>query len=382
MNSYTPLKDVDQKTDMIDHLNQDHPEELLALAHIPHHKDGASQLREVSSAKILDIYEEGVLIELFFSQSQLSEERFIAFEIEGELEDKVLYLAYAAIVQQGRDFSGSRKCFFEVIDKQNVTDNILRLTVKTNTPLPQYYPAHAYAFLLKSMKKRTLDQTDIGTATAKKHWAKNGFDRFFIWLMKHLSKSHRQKLMHNMNKDLRLYTLRKAWKHDSHSSFADRGFIDIFMHDQTPGSVWAQQLGVGDVIMSRSEAKDRHPHLASGRALLIADETAFPALAGIVEQWQNPQAPVVILISSAGAEQGYFSDFEFPAGSSVEHVVCPAQDQAKHVLPLLEEVETIETVWAALESSSAKTIRHYLRNTRKIGSKHNFTKAYWRLKTL
>ncbi|MGB0844611.1 MAG: fumarylacetoacetate hydrolase family protein, partial [Alphaproteobacteria bacterium] len=44
----------------------------------------------------------------------------------------------------------------------------------------------------------------------------------------------------------------------------------------------AIELKAGDVIMSRSESPDKHPHLKSGQALLIADETAYPALVGIL----------------------------------------------------------------------------------------------------
>ena len=89
---------------------------------------------------------------------------------------------------------------------------------------------------------------------------------------------------------------------------------------------------------------------------------------------------MIILISAQEAEQSYFSEQSFPIGSEVHRVVCPENKQADEVLTLLKEVREIETVWAALESASAKKVRHYLRNERQIKRKKNHTKAYWVLK--
>lgn len=368
MNSRTPITDVDHKTDIMDHVNQDHGEELLAMAR------SHCQQKDLLSAKILDIFEEGVQVNIRDTLEATATEIFIPFEIDGGLEDQILYLAYAAIVKEGRDLGGSKKHFFEIIGTSDITPNIVRLRVKSATPLPAYYPGYAYAFLLKSIKK-----SPSVVAGQKKHWGKNLFDRFFIWLMKHLSSKNRQKLIQSANKGVRLYTLRKSWKSDEDSAFYDRGEIDVFKHDETAGSRWASELNVGDVILSRSEATDKHPHLASGQTLLIADETAYPAIAGIVEHWQNPVPPYVILLSAAQEEQRYFEDSMFPQNSQVHRVICPAEKQAEEVLLLLQPMGTIDAVWAAFESESAKKVRHYLRNTRKIVGKNNHTKAYWKL---
>ncbi|MBJ7538097.1 siderophore-interacting protein [Marinomonas transparens] len=372
MSSPTPLQDLDHKIDIIDHVNQDHPEELFAIAH-HHYQQGA----EISSAKILDIFKEGIQINVTFGSDTDAKEMFIPFEIEGDLEENILYLAYAAVIKQGRDFSGTGKRFFEVINKQKITPNMIRLTVKCTTPLPEYYPGYAHAFVLKSLTKRPNEDTK---KTNKKHWSKNLFDRIFIWLMKNLSSKNRQKLLNNSNKDIRLYTLRKSWKSDD-STWIDHGHIDIFTHDDTAGSQWANKLEVGNIILSRSESKDKHPHLVTGQALLIADETAYPALAGILEQWQNPLPPYVILISAAEEEQDYFTGEMMPHDSQVHRVVCSAEKQADDVLAILRQIEKIDVVWAAFESDSAKKVRHFLRNERQVMGKNNHTKAYWNLKS-
>ena len=372
MNSPTPLQDIDHKIDIIDHVNQDHPEEVLAIAQ--HHNQ---QDNKVASAKITDIFQEGIQINIFFHSNNDPKSLFVPFEIKGDLEENILYLAYAAVIKQGREFSGAGKRFFEVINKQNITRNIIRLTVQSSTSLPEYYPGYAHAFVLKSLKKRSKKDTKVGK---KKSWSKNLFDHIFIWLMKNLSSKNRQRLLRNSNKDIRLYTLRKSWKSDETSDLIDLGYIDIYTHDDTPGSQWATQLAIGDIIWSRSEAKDKHPHLASGQALLVADETAYPALAGILEHWQNPFPPHIILLSTMEDEQSYFTKDILPQNAQVHRVICSAEKQADNILAILEQIETIDVVWAAFESESAKKVRHFLRNNRHVLGKNNHTKAYWNLK--
>ncbi|GLR64520.1 siderophore-interacting protein [Marinospirillum insulare] len=198
---------------------------------------------------------------------------------------------------------------------------------------------------------------------------------------KYLSSKNRQKLLNSTNKDIRLYTLRKSWKKNHNDDFVNQGYIDIFTHGETAGSQWANRLTVGDVIMSRSEAKDKHPHLLNGQALLIADETAFPALAGILEYWQNPLSPYIIIISESENEQHYFKNINLLETSQTHRVICPPEDQSTKVLSILENIVGIDVVWAAFESESAKIVRHYLRNNRQIIGKNNHTKAYWNLKS-
>jgi len=65
---------------------------------------------------------------------------------------------------------------------------------------------------------------------------------------------------------------------------------------------------------------------ASGQVLLIADETAYPALVGILENWKNQIHPVVILISAKKDEQNYFSEETLPQSAQVHRVVCSEQE--------------------------------------------------------
>ncbi|MEO9275971.1 siderophore-interacting protein [Marinomonas sp. 5E14-1] len=372
MNSYTAIKDVDHKIDILDHVNQDHPNEVLAIVKSKYSDE------EIISAKLFDIFEEGILIHTQARSKDSTNEMFIPFEIEGSLEDQILYLAYAASVKQGVEIGRSSKHFFEITGKQAITKNIIRLTVSSLTPLPEYYAGHAYAFLLKAFKHQP---KNTSSKKPEKHWRKKVTEHFMIWLMKHISSKNRQRLLKGANKDVRPYTLRKAWKSTDNSSFSDLGYIDIYTHNDTLGSLWAKSLTVGDTIMSKSESKDNHQHLEDGQALLIADETAYPAIAGILEHWQNPLPPHVILISNKEAEQEYAKLIKFPERTVVHRVICATENQANEALSIIKQLENIDTVWGALEGDAAKTIRYYLRNERNIIGKKNHTRAYWKIKS-
>lgn len=368
MKTLTPIHDIDQKIDIMDHVNQDHLEELKVIAQ-------ANYEVPVMQVRITDMFQEGMALAVREVLDGEEREEFIPFVIDGELEEQILYLAYAAAVKQGKDLSGAHKSFFEVIEKTQVTSNMTRLTVRSDVPLPEDYAGFAYAFILKTVQKRP----EASPASKEKSYFKKLSDRFFIWLMRHISSDKRQKLLMKANKDVRLYTLRKSWRDGA--EFINHGQVDIFTHGNTQGSQWAATLNVGDIIMSRSNHTDKHAHLNNGQALLIADETAFPALAGIIEHWHNELPPHMILLTAEASEQDYFDRSSFPEGSHVKRIICSPEQQGAKVIQYLSGVLKIESVWAALEAESAKSIRHYLRNERHLLGKQNHTKAYWSLKS-
>lgn len=368
MNQFTPIKDVNQKLDIIDHIHQDHGDELLTIAR------HSSPHGEVIQASIKDIFQQGILLNTLY-QNQQSNELFVAFELTGDLEDQILYLAYKAYVAKQSDPQTNRMRYLSVMDKTRVTPCITRLTIYSDTPLPEDYAGYAFALHLKVLQKAPSARSLSG----QKSRLKNAFDRCFLWLMKHLSAGKRKQLITSMNKNLRLYTLRTVW--GEYPGQGHSGYIDIFTHGNSPGSQWVQALKKGDIIHSRSEVKDQHPHLTNGKIVLIADETAYPAVAGILECWQNPVPPVIVWLSQHVSEQAYADTLDKPAGCRLIPVVCTPEQQGDEVIRILKNIADIDGVWGAMESDSARQIRHYLRNERKLTGKNNHLKAYWRLHT-
>lgn len=370
MKQFTTIKDQDRKLDIMDHVNQDHHKELLIIAQT-YGKNNA-----IYGAVIADIYQEGILLHTQAPSSPSQQELFIQFELQGDLEEQILYLAYNSFAKQKIEFSNNAKHFFEVIAKAQISPNITRLTIKSQTALPAYYAGYAYGFILKVLEKapvvnhRTSRQSGI---------VKNLFDRGFLWLMKHLSTKKRQKLMENMNKDIRLYTLRQAFALDIHEQDFHYGYVDVFTHGSSLGSQWVQQLNNGSLISSRTETDDKHDHLHEGQAVLIADETAFPALAGILDFWKNPIPPIVILLCADAVDYAYFATYPFPEKTDIRKITGTVEQQGQKTIELLSTLTDVDQVWGALENNAAKQVRHYFRNERKLTGKNNHIKGYWRL---
>lgn len=226
MIEHSGKQDRDQTLDIIDHINQDHPEELLAIV--------LQRRPELTWAKVIDIVEHGMLVRVKQGNEQDKEPMFIGFEIEGEIEEKILYLAYDAIVKQGRDFSNVKKNFFQVKAIEVVSRNIIRLTLKSKIPLPEYYPGYALAFSLSTMTNIPKKKQSI---RHKKSKFKQLFDIAFMWVVKHLSVKNRQKLLYGINKNIRLYTLRKTWQGGNEQGIYDHANVDIYCHEQSPGSL-------------------------------------------------------------------------------------------------------------------------------------------------
>lgn len=366
----TSVTDQESKIDLIEHINQDHTDEVLMIAQVYAGCPTATQ------ASLADVFEEGVDIAVQFDKTN-EKTVFAPFQIQGDIEEKLLYSAYSAMAKQGRLLSDNRRQFLSICDTQMLTPNLLRLTISSDAPLPESSPAYAYGFLLKVLEK----QPEKKQQTNAKHKGllQRIADSVLLWVMKQLSSQRRQKMIKSMNKGIRYYTLQRSWSSDPTRDFADHGYIDIYLHGDTAGSLWAKSLKIGDVITSRVEHEDHHDNLQTGTALLIADETAYPALLGLLQQWQNPIAPVVIILSNKATEQDYFSDSDLQPVAQTQRIVCSPSEQGERVIEALNELPTFTTAWGAFEKESAKMVRMHLRNHYQINGQDNRIKGYWTL---
>lgn len=372
MKNRTPLADQEQKIDIIEHINSDHQEELAAI--VADYADNHTENRvEELNPRLEDIFVEGCLITI--AQNGQRQSCFVPFQLQGDLEEKVIYLAYTAMVKQGKPLGGGKKHYFEVLKTQKITDNMLRLVLKTQHPLPENAPGFAYLFAQKALQKVPTKPSSAKTTKAGRLslW----FSWLFLWVMKKLSGKQRQKMLESMNKGLRYYTLYQTHRSDDRTDFADIAWVDVFLHGDTTGSLWAKNLQRGDIIYSNGEYEEHTDHLHQGQALLIADETSLPTLAAILQDWQNPLPPHIIIITAEQSEQDYLPDADLPANSRCHRFVGKQQQLSEDILACLKSQTDIDTAWGALENHVAKTIRIYLRNERGLNGKNNRVKAYW-----
>lgn len=381
MTDYTLAKDTDAKLDIIEHINQDHTAELMSIVHYYYPNI------EMTEAFIKDISNEGMLV--IVQSLTKTRELYVEFKLEGDIEEQILYLAYMVKVKQGKDLNSNKKQYFEVIGKERLTQNMIRLILQSQTPLPSNYAGYTYGMLLKVLNKVPERPISDSTSSIAIKLAKKYGNQALLWFLKHLSSKQRYQIVETMNKDVRLYTLRKACS-SIESDYINKGYMDIFTHDSSPGSLWTASLNIGDVIFSRNESEDKHEHLSTGQCVLIADETAYPALAGILECWDNTKLPHIIILSQKQSEQAYFledSDNQhaiehttnyLPKDAQIHRIICNYSEQGSKVIEILKGIDTIDATWGALENSSAKAVRYYLRNERNLSGKQNRIKGYWR----
>ncbi|MEB6377635.1 siderophore-interacting protein [Leclercia adecarboxylata] len=210
----------------------------------------------------------------------------------------------------------------------------------------------------------------------------------------------------------RTYTLRRV---DVEASEME---VEFVMHGtEGPASAWAMGAQPGDELQIVAPNRDYpndsggyewKPHPHAERGLIIADETAWPAVKGILEQLAQRDMPPQIQVFIEVPKQGDcidLSDYDFaeihwlareltgaPYGEALlqavkQHVTLPEYAQA-NCQDLREEAEG-ELLWdraesdnrfhgwVAAESSAVKHLRRYLTGERNLSKETISFMAYW-----
>lgn len=176
---------------------------------------------------------------------------------------------------------------------------------------------------------------------------------------------------------VRSYTVRAF---DARGPFLD---VDFVVHDSGVAAGWALQAEPGDHL-TISEAKGWYdPPRDSGWQLLVADMTALPALTRAVEQLPaSARAHVIASVPTHADEQ------VVPTQGVVTyewlHTDPPAAPGAARTASLVDAVRAFALpegpgyVWAACESSEARSIRRYVHRELSWAPDRFEIKGYWR----
>ncbi|AZO79275.1 MULTISPECIES: siderophore-interacting protein [unclassified Bosea (in: a-proteobacteria)] len=155
--------------------------------------------------------------------------------------------------------------------------------------------------------------------------------------------------------------------------------IDVVLHDDSPGSVWAREAKAGDRIgLLGPGGGDVIP---ADWYLLCGDETALPAIARIAEELpSSARASIVIEVADASEQQDIASKAAIevtwlhrkgaPAGST------DLLTQAVRGIALPEHGSPF--VFAGCEQATARAIRKHLRSERQLPKDRHLVAAYWR----
>ncbi|KRE22678.1 hypothetical protein ASE66_26135 [Bosea sp. Root483D1] len=155
--------------------------------------------------------------------------------------------------------------------------------------------------------------------------------------------------------------------------------IDVVLHDESPGSIWAREAKAGDRVgLLGPGGGDVIP---ADWYLLCGDETALPAIARIAGNLpSSARASIVIEVADASEQQKIASDAAIevtwlhrdgaPAGSTN---LLP---QAVRGISLPDQGKPF--VFAGCEQAAARAIRKHLRAEKQLPKDRHLVAAYWR----
>lgn len=340
----TPLqgKAAAEKLEIIEHVNEDHRYEMMLVI------KAFTQLGDVADAELQDIFDEGVTMTVFPAENAEPVSAFVPFTIEGEPHVKVRTLAGDAMTKLQIRSDRTRQRYFEVISTHFHTTNMLRLTLRCEDQLPAPQGGYVCSFLMSHFDS---------LEAAQQAFQEGPTDEAIS----------------------RAYTYRRINAQDNTID------VDVFMHGEegeSPANTWAKALKPGHFVRSIGERPERFDHVHTGKALLCADETSLPAIAGLLSFWENPEAPIVVVEVGHQAEFSYLDDCEKPAGTEVicrlRHDTAEATQGDAINTYLAEQKPPVEVAWGALGSKGARHVRNFIREQYQLTSKQVRVSAYWK----
>ncbi len=218
----------------------------------------------------------------------------------------------------------------DVIDKKNVTPNMLRVTLG-GTGLEGFPENQTSAYI----KLRVPD-------------AESGRDV------------------------IRTYTVR--------THHADRIDVDFALHEVCgPATLWALNAQAGDTIMVGGPGPRKLVHEGADWYLLVGDMTALPAISGNLELLPDTARGTAVIEVMDEAD---IQELKKPAHLAVEWVINPNPGHNSQLL--VERVKGLPwqdgnaSVWAACEFSSMRKLRDYFRGERGMDSTNLYISSYWK----
>jgi NADPH-dependent ferric siderophore reductase len=168
--------------------------------------------------------------------------------------------------------------------------------------------------------------------------------------------------------DLRWYTIRAARPADAEID------VDFVLHgDAGPGTRWASAAAPGDVVGFRAGTATFCPPAGAESSLLVADETALPALSAILEAGGTGHVFVEL------PDERYRGplDSEVP----ITWLYRGTDPPGSHVLPAVRDAKlsTVDYAWLCGESGIATGLRRHLVRERGVDRRRVLFSGYWRL---
>jgi len=355
------------KIKFMNHVNDEHQDELALFVEA----FADTKLSNDMAVVVAEVYSNGLLLEASVQnvealpnhKVEMLSDGISQFFIEFEnvidetitLKSQYINLLQVASKKLGKLAIKQQERYFTVIDGYYASPNMFRLVVAAPADTPLNYAGYAYLFEMN---------TDVSIS--------------------HNSAAASEKLQ-------RYYTLRKAWQDAETQQI--QGWVDIYIHGDTSGGNWARAVQAGTQLKSVRDYPERIAHLNDGQCLLLCDEISMPTVANLLENWQNPIAPIVIVMTNDGAELSYLQEIEL--SQTLAEINSFKQDNIVHILntpsidlpdAIVSAIDTrledgsilIEKVWGALSAADAKILRRQLKTKFDLSRQDMVMKVYWR----
>ncbi|MGB2786344.1 SIP domain-containing protein [Psychrobacter sp.] len=355
------------KIKFMNHVNDEHQDELALFVEA----FADTKLSNDMAVVVAEVYSNGLLLEASVQnvealpnhKVEMLSDGISQFFIEFEnvidetitLKSQYINLLQVASKKLGKLAIKQQERYFTVIDGYYASPNMFRLVVAAPADTPLNHAGYAYLFEMN---------TDVSIS--------------------HNSAAASEKLQ-------RYYTLRKAWQDAETQQI--QGWVDIYIHGDTSGGNWARAVQAGTQLKSVRDYPERIAHLNDGQCLLLCDETSMPTVANLLENWQNPIAPIVIVMTNDGAELSYLQEIEL--SQTLAEINSFKQDNIVYILntpsidlpdAIVSAIDTrledgsilIEKVWGALSAADAKILRRQLKTKFDLSRQDMVMKVYWR----
>lgn len=317
VSTYTTF-DSELKRQWVDGLNNGGNHELLLFVR------AISPFKTIYAITLLDIYHEGFLLSIQEDVNGLPIDYFHSFGKHVEEPMAFFIKIYSDFFQRNTpDLKNNRKLI--VLDRQKITSSFIRLRLAYKDALP------------------------------------NNIKPAFITVL-------------SIGEDLsRAYTYRKV---NTEQQYIE---VDFFTHGVTPTKKWLECLEPGQDVISLREKNESVDHLQQGKVLLCGDETAFPAIASLLDNWQNPEPPLVLLEMLNLEDSVYFKDCRLPKGTQICTFSIQSPDEyGTKIKNYLEQTDySIQKIWGAFHTDGMKLLRKFFEQKYQITSADMVVRAYW-----
>jgi NADPH-dependent ferric siderophore reductase len=156
--------------------------------------------------------------------------------------------------------------------------------------------------------------------------------------------------------------------------------LDVFLHDPSgPASAWALRAALGSPAALWGPRRMYQPLPSDEHLLLVGDETAVPAIAGILASLDASQRATALIEVRDGHDE-----ILLPSDGAVEVTwLHRGEELARHSTRLVDAVRQLELrgqvyAWGGGESRAMTRVRRHLHQERSIDPSCTEVIAYWR----